>query len=155
MQNSNKNLIYNIPVEDYWFIDEIIETFELRLQGVFNDDVHTRRFLLKFITKLKLLPSFSPETSMSLSFETYQFELGRESFSFYSYTDDWHTLLRQQYFIGDYGHHCIEWTSQLDGEDKKTVLSDKLDWFKSSFLDGENDEVIVIEDISNDGFSSN
>jgi hypothetical protein len=69
-----------------------------------------------------------------------------ENLSFFSYTDDWHTEFRIQYFANS--NHCIHIYEMLEGEEKRQAAESRLDEFEADMQDP---DVMSIEDYSTAG----
>jgi hypothetical protein len=61
----------------------------------------------------------------------------------FSYTDDWHTEFRIQYFANS--NHCIHNYEMLEGEEKRQAAESRLDEFEADMQDP---DAMTIEDYS-------
>lgn len=134
-----------IPPEDACVIARLSRIFARRL--VHGCDAPARRqALMRTLFGLQRLPILIPDLNISISAGRCQFEINAEHCGFVSYTEDWHTEFRIQYFPGS--SHCIQGFKMLDGEEKIAAASLRLDDFAAA-MDEANE--LDIEDYSKPG----
>jgi len=134
-----------IPPEDACVIARLGRILARRLVNG-NDAPARRQSLLRALFGLQRLPILNPELRISISAGTCQLRIDAEHCGFVSFTEDWHTEFRIQYFTGS--SHCIEWFDTLEGDEKLAAAMLRLDEFEEAM--DEADEP-TIEDLSNAG----
>ncbi len=134
-----------IPPEDACVIARLSQVFAKRL--VHGHDAPARRqTLMRALFGLQRLPILIPDLSISISAGRFQFQIDSEHCGFVSYTEDWHTEFRIQYFSGS--SHCIEGVEILEGEEKIAAAKLRLDDFEAA-MDAPDE--LSVEDHSTPG----
>jgi hypothetical protein len=134
-----------VPPEDACVIARLCRILTGRL--VHGDDAPpARQALLRALFGLQRLPLLRPDLSISISAGQGQLEINSEHCGFVSYTEDWHTEFRIQYFA-DFSH-CISWFETLEGEEKIEAAMLRLDAFEAAM---EGSGPLEIEDYSTPG----
>lgn len=134
-----------ISPEDACVIGRLSQVLARRL--VHGNDAPTRRqSLMRALFGLQRLPILIPDLNISISAGWCQLQINSEHCGFISYTEDWHTEFRIQYFAGS--SHCIEGFETLVGEEKIAAAMRRLDDFDAAM--NELDE-LSIEDYSTPG----
>jgi hypothetical protein len=134
-----------IPPEDAYVIARLRQVLARRL--VHGSDAPARRqTLMRALFGLQRLPNLIPDLNISISAGWCQFQINSEHCGFVSYTQDWHTEFRIQYF--PVSSHCIEGFETLEGEEKIAAAKLRLDDFDAAM--DEADELRV-EDYSTPG----
>ena len=134
-----------IPPEDSCLVARLSRILARRLVHG-NDEPSRRQSLLRALYGLQRLPILIPDLVLSISAGRCQLQFDAEHISFVSYTHDWHTEFRIQYFTGF--SHCIEGFYTLEGDEKIEAAMYRLDDFESAM--DEADEM-TIEDLSKAG----
>jgi hypothetical protein len=134
-----------IPPEDACVIARLSQVFAKRLVHG-SDAPAQRQTLMRALFGLQRLPTLIPDLNISISAGRCQFQIDSEHCGFVSYTEDWHTEFRIQYFPGS--SHCIEGFETLDGEEKIAAAKLRLDDLAAAM--DEADELSV-EDYSTPG----
>jgi hypothetical protein len=136
---------YSFPEDEHFFIDRLRVIFASVLLQERPNSKELNPVVQKFID---CLDEFPEVYSFSLSVEIghNQIICSEEEFGLHCYSWDWHEVFRNQYFVGDGGHHCIYGYDVLTGEDKNEVLSDYLAAIESDIND--LTEEIAFEDYS-------
>ncbi len=134
-----------IPPEDSCLVARLSRILAKRLVHG-NDEPAQRQSLMRALFGLQRLPVLIPDLTISISAGRCQFQIDAEHFGLVSYTADWHTEFRIQYFTGS--SHCIVGFNTLEGEEKLAAAMDRLDDFEAAM--DEPDE-LSIEDVSTPG----
>lgn len=136
---------FAIPPEDAWLVSRLCRIISSRL--VYGTDTSdARRGLLRALFGLQRLPAVESELSISICAGRHQFEFSQENFGFISYTDDWHTEFRIQFFASS--NHCIHIFEMLEGEARRHAAEFRLDEFEA---DMQEPDAMSIEDLSTAG----
>lgn len=93
-----------------------------------NDAPAQRQALMRALFGLQRLPNLIAGVNLSISADRFQLQLDYQHCGFVSYTEDWHTEFRLQYFPGSW--HCIAGYEHLDGEEKLAATMLRLDDFE-------------------------
>jgi len=136
---------FAIPPEDAWLIARLSRVIAKRL-AYGSDTSDSRCSLLRALFALQRLPVVDSSLSMSICAGRHQLAFSCENLSFFSYTDDWHTEFRIQYFANS--NHCIHIYEMLEGEEKRQAAESRLDEFEA---DMQEPDVMSIEDYSTAG----
>jgi hypothetical protein len=134
-----------VPPEDAPVIARLARILAKRLVHG-TDTVTQRQALMRALFGLQRLPLLLPDLNLSISAGHCQLQIDSQHCGFVSYTEDWHTEFRIQYFAGS--THCINGFEFLEGEEKIAAATWRLDDFEAA-LD-EVDELSV-EDYSKPG----
>lgn len=134
-----------IPPEDACVIAHLGGILARRLVNG-NDAPPQRRSLLRALFGLQRLPVLIPDLTISISADRFQLEIDAEHCSFASYTEDWHTEFRIQYFA-EYSH-CIGGFDMLEGDEKIAAARQRLNDFEAAM---EEVSELSIEDLSIEG----
>lgn len=137
--------LIRIPPEDACVIARLSRILARRL--VYGDDAPAQRqALLRVLFGVQRLPILIPDLNISISAGRCHLQIDSDHCGLVSYTEDWHTEFRIQYFAGS--SHCIEGFETLDGEAKITAAMLRLDDFDAAM--NEIDE-LTVEDYSTAG----
>lgn len=134
-----------IPPEDACVVARLSQILARRL--VHGSDAPVRRqTLMRALFGLQRLPILIPDLNTSISAGRCQLQIDSEHCGFVSYTEDWHTEFRIQYFPGS--AHCIEWLQTLEGEEKIAAAMLRLDDFAEAM---DEEAELSVEDYSTPG----
>lgn len=134
-----------VPPEDTCVVTRLSQILARRL--VYGNDAPAqRRTVLRAIFGLQRLPILIPSLNISISAGRCQLEINPEQCGFVSYTEDWHTEFRIQYFSDS--SHCIEGFEILEGDAKIAAAFLRLDNFDAA-MDAADE--LTVEDYSTDG----
>lgn len=111
-----------------------------------SDTPARRQTLLRALFGLQRLPTLIPDLNISISAGRCQLHIDAEHCGFVSFTEDWHTEFRIQYFPGS--SHCIEWFQTLEGEEKIAAAMLRLDDFAEAMDEAGE---LSVEDYSTPG----
>jgi hypothetical protein len=131
---------FAIPPEDAWLIARLSRVIAKRL-AYGSDTSDSRCSLLRALFALQRLPVVDSSVSMSICAGRHQLAFSCENL--FSYTDDWHTEFRIQYFANS--NHCIHNYEMLEGEEKRQAAESRLDEFEADMQDP---DAMTIEDYS-------
>lgn len=134
-----------IPPEDASVIARLSQILVKRLVHG-SDAPARRRTLMRALFGLQRLPILIPDVNISISAGWCKFQIDSEHCGFVSFTDDWHTEFRIQYFAGS--SHCIEGFETLEGEEKIAAAKLRLDEFAAAM---EEPDQLSVEDHSTPG----
>lgn len=134
-----------IPPEDACVIGRLSQILARRL--VHGSDAPVQRqTLMRTLFGLQRLPILIPDLNISISAGRCQLRIDSEHCGFVSYTEDWHTEFRVQYFPGS--AHCIERFQTLEGEEKIAAAMLRLDDFAEAM---DEEGKLSVEDYSTSG----
>lgn len=134
-----------IPPEDACVIARLCQILARRL--VHGCDAPARRqSLMRALFGLQRLPTLIPDLNISISAGRCQFLIDSQHCGFVSFTEDWHTEFRIQYFAGS--AHCIEGFETLEGEEKIAAAKLRLDDFEAAMY---GPDELSVEDHSTPG----
>ncbi len=134
-----------IPPEDACVIARLSRILVKRLVHG-SDAPAVRQTLMRALFGLQRLPILIPDLSISISAGRCQFQIDAEHCGLVSYTEDWHTEFRIQYFSGS--SHCIEGFETLEGDEKISAAKLRLDNFEAAM---EEPDELSVEDHSTPG----
>jgi hypothetical protein len=134
-----------IPPEDACIVARLSRILAKRLVHG-NDGPEQRQGLMRALLGLQRLPVLTADLVISISAGRCQLEIDPDHFGFVSYTEDWHTEFRIQYFSRS--SHCIVGFDTLEGSERLEATNCRLDNFEAAM---DEPDGISIEDLSTAG----
>lgn len=95
---------------------------------------------------LQRLPVLLPDLNLSIAAGHCQLQIDSQHCGFVSYTEDWHTEFRIQYFAGS--THCIDGFEFREGEERIAAAMWRLDDLEASL---DKADELSVEDYSKPG----